>query len=229
INAVNKAKDADVLEVKYRFERYSRSCVILLSKDLSQVYTVHYYSDNDFSGYGFSYDMKYLYDKEDCIEIKPYTAYTTDIDYGDTYRYGKYNTNVKVPWFISDKELNQNCELMYKYNCSGYGVGGEFQITCSDGIIYTDDMRSSPYSMMPIAAIHPCSNLRPIIDGIIRYKFIIKFPDGEECPHYVECRTGDMSKAVELLANYDWVYDDICKNPKKYIKSIEVVPDGEWF
>lgn len=229
INEVREATDKDILAVKYYFERHAGSCIVLFSKDFSQIYTVNYYSDNDFSGYAFSYDMKYLYDKDNCIELKPYTAYTTDLDFGDVYVYGKKRTKVKIPWFITDKELTEGDKLLYKYNCSGYGIGGSFQISNPNGCIYSDDSQSSPHHMMPMAAIHPCENKRPPIKGITRYKFIVKFPNGDEFPHYVECKTGDMGKAIDLLTKYDWACPEICDNPRNYIKSIKAVPEGEWF
>ena len=54
--------ESNVLRAKYNFEKYSKSCIVVFSKDLDQVYMVNLCSDSDFSGYEFSYDMKFLYE-----------------------------------------------------------------------------------------------------------------------------------------------------------------------
>lgn len=223
-----KFDNSDLLEIKNQIELHANSAKIVFDKNMNQVYYVSYFSGKEFDGTTYSYDMKYLYDKESCIKLEPYTAYETDI-YTDfeKYSYGIFKFNIRTPWFIEPQELNQANTPM-KYNSSGYGFGGNYQIA-RNGYISTDDSYNPPNKIMPMAAIRPCKTKRPIITGISRYKAIIKFPDGRTFPYYAECKTGDMKRFIELIADYDWHYQDICQNPEDYIQSIEVVPDGEWF
>lgn len=224
----NKFDDQELISIKDQIELYANSAKIVFDRNMTQVYYISYFSGNDFDGTSYSYDMKYLYDKESCIKLEPYTAYETDI-FTDIskYSYGIFKFNIRTPWFIEPQELNQSHTPM-KYNCSGYGFGGNYQVAC-DGNIFTDDTYNPPNNIMPMAAIHPCSTKRPIIVGISRYKAMIKFPDGRTFPYYAECKTGDIRSVIKAVADYDWQYQDICQNPEDYIQSIEVVPDGEWF
>lgn len=230
--AINFEKFAnkDFFEIKDETVEFARSASICFDKDMTQVYYIKYYERNDTGGSEIGWDMKFLYDKDKCIIPTPYTAYDTDLNigYSSKYSWKKKEYNVRVPWFIEGVEdIGDGIFTVARWGSCFYGFKGCYQVTHGDGCVDTDDTLQP--DAMPLASVRIKDSDRPYIKGITRYKFIIKFPDGRVYPHYVECETGNMNKAIEMITWYDWTYDEINENPKDYIESISAVPEGEWF